>query len=630
MFRKLKYIIVFILFDIFFIFSFSFAWTNVADNSVSILEMIANLLNIIWLPFSIIAGKLLTNQFIYWSNFWIDQILWHIWQFSRTIANYVLWFILILSIFLFLLWKVKNIFSIFWKLALWAILINASWFILASLIDISLVLIAAAWSLPLSLQTETLPKLNYCKEAMISVKNPSLISLKWWWIVEKCESKSDISFKKVYNYLNGISWPLVYIWASILNLDKNWWIQSDKVKNEKSDTKQLMSITDLIHVWVIILFVVPIVLLVIIAVIRLFWLWIYIAFSPILILDYLFWWKYVSWSNKALKLSNAIWLIFQPVLIVFALSVSVIFLLALFATFEGDSTKQDVKTALGICKNDNSSLCINNKPVVSIKWDKVNEIFSEVGWFFGYTIISVMSLIVIWSMLKLAFKSSEITSWIADAWFKFTEEAFKAAPVIPTKYGPIWIWALEKWIGKTLLKSSFDVQASKQAEVLTNKIDQIFWIKWQDISQTDLSTWREKFNSSFNVGQVLFKNYEDFLSSLSWNVTPDIAPRFKELNFEFWHGILGDNKENWDKVFWIKLWKNEHITEDKLFNNTKFRQMLYKLIEDPKLIDTYQQKLLYSWAPNIWSIWNFVDIIANQWSSWNLSMSVNDIRKGKN
>ena len=69
--------------------------------------------------------------------------------------------------------------------------------------------------------------------------------------------------------------------------------------------KKVFSFQDIVHILVLLLFIVPIILLAIIALVRVFWLWIYISFSPLIILDYVFGSKYIS-SNKNLKISNVV------------------------------------------------------------------------------------------------------------------------------------------------------------------------------------------------------------------------------------------------------------------------------------------------------------------------------------
>jgi len=42
---------------------------------------------------------------------------------------------------------------------------------------------------------------------------------------------------------------------------------------------------------------------------------------------------------------------------------------------------------------------------------------------------------LLWAMIRLSFKSSEITASISDSVYKFSEESLKTVPIIPTPYG---------------------------------------------------------------------------------------------------------------------------------------------------------------------------------------------------
>jgi len=51
-------------------------------------------------PLIIIAGKFMENKIIYWSFIWMDVLLWKIWNIMRTFANYIIWLVLIFSIWI--------------------------------------------------------------------------------------------------------------------------------------------------------------------------------------------------------------------------------------------------------------------------------------------------------------------------------------------------------------------------------------------------------------------------------------------------------------------------------------------------------------------------------------------------
>lgn len=119
-------------------------------------------------PIMFLAGKLVDNSFVYWEVFNFDVVLWKLWNIVRNLANYGLWFLFIYYIFRYLIsWDKKKDpkWIIIRALVAW-IWIQASWFIMAVLLDISTILIYWVWGLPISVlwwdvSTETKADQNY-------------------------------------------------------------------------------------------------------------------------------------------------------------------------------------------------------------------------------------------------------------------------------------------------------------------------------------------------------------------------------------------------------------------------------------------------------------------------------------
>jgi len=608
---KKKYIIKFVIsiIVIISITSFSFAYQVINQNessSISLLSRITDIFNIIWLPFAILAGKLFSNDLVYGSLFGLDNILFKIWNFSKVFANYIIWIIFIGSIFGYFIWKVKNLLQILWKIVIASVLINASWFLLWALIDLSTSAITIAGSLPMHLMgtstTGPTQKIKYCSVLEIDpvaawrfVKNDSNITVCAKW------SEKEMSTEDFFSKMNNITGPLIFIWTSILNIDKNWEADKQQIKNNE-DVVKTAKIKNLIHIMVVLLFVVPIILLVIIWIVRVFWLWVYIAFSPILVLDYVFWWKYISSKNKNLKLWNAVGLIFQPVLIIMAMWIVIIFLSAVQTAFIWGNNS-DVKTNLGICENSNKSLCINDKVIVTIEWDLNKWFMEEVWWAFGYIIISLLTFVMMWWLLKLAFTSNDITSSIATNTFEFAEEWLKAVPIIPTKLWGVWIWAMERMLGRNFIKSKFEARAANQAEKLTWVINNIFWV-WETSIWIGLEKkYLEKLNDSngsYSQVQAVFKEFLEEVKEKKPNVIPESDIYFKNVVFHI-IDVWRKKDTSLNKVlkkYWIDLKKLS--SSEELFKNTNFKIFLTGLIKDPSLLSWKTAEIIDNQAFNKW------------------------------
>ena len=105
-------------------------------------------------PLLIVAWKLVDNSFVYWEIFGFDAVLWQLWVIVRNLSNFALGFIFIYYIFSYLIKgdkdsKIKPGKIIIKSLVAW-VLIQASWFIMAALIDVSTIVTYWVWWLPLS------------------------------------------------------------------------------------------------------------------------------------------------------------------------------------------------------------------------------------------------------------------------------------------------------------------------------------------------------------------------------------------------------------------------------------------------------------------------------------------------
>ena len=115
-------------------------------------ELFHKLVYIFMYPILFVAWKLIDNSLVYGEAFKFDVVLWQLWVIVRNIANFGLGFIFIFKIFQFLIkWQkwddIKKL--IISTLIAW-VWIQASWFIMAALIDVSTIVTYGVWWLPLS------------------------------------------------------------------------------------------------------------------------------------------------------------------------------------------------------------------------------------------------------------------------------------------------------------------------------------------------------------------------------------------------------------------------------------------------------------------------------------------------
>lgn len=117
------------------------------------LDVVTKAIYLITRPLLVIAWNSLDNSLIYWSIFHLDAPLRSFWNIMKNFANFALWFLLLYSIIRSLLkkwwaswaiWIVKN------TLIAW-ILIQASWFLLQAVIDVSTIATYAVWWIPMTI-----------------------------------------------------------------------------------------------------------------------------------------------------------------------------------------------------------------------------------------------------------------------------------------------------------------------------------------------------------------------------------------------------------------------------------------------------------------------------------------------
>lgn len=106
-------------------------------------------------PMMFLAGKLVDNSLVYWEVFKFDIVLWNLWNIMKNFANYGLGLLFIYYLFRYIISPDKNKdknpkWIIIRSLIAW-VWIQASWFLMSVLLDISTIMIYGIWGLPLSI-----------------------------------------------------------------------------------------------------------------------------------------------------------------------------------------------------------------------------------------------------------------------------------------------------------------------------------------------------------------------------------------------------------------------------------------------------------------------------------------------
>ena len=103
-------------------------------------------------PILALAWILVDNSFVYAEVFKFDAVLWQLWNIVRNLANYSLWFIFLYKIFGYLTsgQKSDDLKKLLTSTLIAWVWIQASWFLLAVLIDVSNIIAYGVWWLPIA------------------------------------------------------------------------------------------------------------------------------------------------------------------------------------------------------------------------------------------------------------------------------------------------------------------------------------------------------------------------------------------------------------------------------------------------------------------------------------------------
>lgn len=252
----------------------------------------------------------------------------------------------------------------------------------------------------------------------------------------------------------GMTWPLYGLYASVLRMDQI------ALSPKNLDVVE-MSIQFMVKLFIALALVLPLLALAVALVMRMVAIWWFVIFSPFLVLGRVFFKERISWfqDGKA-TFQTMISLIFMPVFVVFAISISLIFLTLIGRANELNVYGSDkwVGHNIGI-QLEPWMVCDRSTWIISCpsgdECGKVNSrcydlagmtslCFSEGQTSFGNTILNVMSYLLLnffgialmWMVVFAALKSNKITEKVVGGIESLGKDLAKNIPIIPTsKWG---------------------------------------------------------------------------------------------------------------------------------------------------------------------------------------------------
>lgn len=175
-----------------------------AQEKVNTLSFIQKIIYVLIYPMLVIAGTLVDNSMVYWEFFHFDVVLWELRNVMRNLANFTLWFIFIYKIFKYLIWGQKSweIKKLLISLLIAWIWIQASWFVMAALIDMSTILTYWIWWLPITILGSDND--DWWREQAVAGEGDD------YCLEEEPESEEKQNYQEKYN---------PYIYKTLINVD---------------------------------------------------------------------------------------------------------------------------------------------------------------------------------------------------------------------------------------------------------------------------------------------------------------------------------------------------------------------------------------------------------------------------
>lgn len=358
------------------------------------------------------------------------------------------------------------------------------------------------------------------------------IWVKWWEEWFKSDEVEAMTIWQLVDRSKWLVWPMMTIFSSMMNFAQI---------SETSQDNWVWAVwmETLIKALFAIAIFFPLLALTLVLVARIGVLWLVVAASPFIILLKVFkdkLWAIWDIANKA-DLGNIIKIIFSPVIVVFALSMSIIFLQTLISSYNNTDGKN--------CENQKAmweSMMIT--PIYTPEQEAKNECKTDeyvfldwlvkikANWTFDWsgtgdllsrTIINIVAIALVWMLLFAAIKASwklweSIWKWVEEFW----SSMLKTLPILKLPW-------LDKnvWIGTASSEIfGWDRQAAVWNRMVNNEQEEQFSkIK----NERDKDDWKDNSNTgASNSNTSANKKNESVITYITNSTTSN--PNLNELN----------------------------------------------------------------------------------------------------
>ena len=231
-----------------------------------------------------LAGKLMTNDIVYGSAIHLDVYLFQMWNMCKNLANYMVLLVFLYGIFKTLMGE-SIMQKLLPKLLLSGVLIQASWFISGIIIDMSTIGVTAVSSVAIDLVQST-PRLKTIANASMLNIPKSVTFDKDLNLTATNDLRDAVSLETMMKDMSpsykSLSGPMLYFGAAVFRMRDGQQLPDSQI------SIQTMTISTLVQIGLFLMFLVPIIALLVTNFIRVAYLRLWIALSPLIVLIKLF------------------------------------------------------------------------------------------------------------------------------------------------------------------------------------------------------------------------------------------------------------------------------------------------------------------------------------------------------
>ena len=432
----------------------------------NLLNILLSFLSRLRIPLATFAWKLMGNGFVYGEFMNLDKVLYYLWNLSRTFANFLIVGLLLYKIIWDSLgWKLdqSEVVKYIVKMVGWVILINASWFIIGAMVDISTILTSSVASLPSTyiasdggnirdtIALSMGKNINQTKQT-INLSTPlcstqpitTVTSKTNNWEPVKVETTEELLDKILPND-NSISWPLLYLGVSVLRIQ-------DYLRNSNNPNSYIDNLFVIgVRLTITITFTFSLILLIVVNIFRLVTIWFAVAFGPILIILILNKQTDLLWDIwKKFSIDSIARAIFSPVLAVGMMSLwlIVVIIMQWFLQLKTNIERGDAYISSSA---QGSRIGVSNifdtTIAGDILWKDTGDMVKNT---FTNILLIVFTLFILYGITNLL--SAFLAKWVGWSTIQSITELWKSAlwglKIIPTSQGPISLGGAGKAIGR--------------------------------------------------------------------------------------------------------------------------------------------------------------------------------------